>query len=140
VRPRRPPDDRATGALGLDQHCLDLVWRPDVVGQLDSRRTVTAERGPEAKYHRARLEEADLVARLLGAGPTQGLVEGPRASKVCDAKRDKADALFHVHSIAPLRRHLCSGSSRPGLRGSDRLSQLGLGSAVVGWRVEIKAQ
>ena len=70
------------------------------MGELDARRAVAAERGPEAEGHPAGLEEADLVVGLLGAAPAERLVEGAGAGEVGHAEGHQTDALVHGDTIA----------------------------------------
>src|SRR6266852_429923 len=79
---------------------VDFLGRPDVVRQFDPGRAVTAERGPQAEDHSACLEKRDLVVRLLGAAPAEGLVEGSGAGEIRHAKGHHADPLFHGPSMA----------------------------------------
>ena len=71
--------DRPAGPLRLGQESADRLGRTDVVRQLDPRRPVATERGPEPEYHPPGLEERHLVVRLHGAAPAERLVEGARA-------------------------------------------------------------
>ena len=102
-------------AIGLGEQGGDIPRRAHVVGELDARRAVAAERGPQAEDHPAGLEEAHLVVGLLRARPAQGLVERPRPAEVLDPEGDQAHALFHDRSsvgrgaVASTRRRLAPG-------------------------------
>jgi hypothetical protein len=65
------------------------------VRQLDCWCAVPAECGPQAEHHSAGLEEDHLVVWLLGARPSERLVEGASAGEVFYAKGYEADPLFH---------------------------------------------
>jgi hypothetical protein len=86
--------DRCAGPFGGHQHSADLLGRADVVGQFDAGRSMTAERCPQTQHHPASLKEADLVVWLVGAAPTQRLVEPAGAAEVGDAEGHEADALL----------------------------------------------
>src|SRR6266487_2636191 len=92
--------DGAARPLGLSKDRVNLLWRADVVSQLDPRGAVTTERGPQAEDHPAGLEEADVVVRLLRAAPAELLVERPCARQVGDAESHETDALLHARRIA----------------------------------------
>jgi hypothetical protein len=94
------PHDGTTCPFGLGQYAADLFGRADIVGELDPRSTVTAERCPQAEDHPPGLKEADLIVGLLCVVPAERLIERTGSGKVGDAKRHKADALVHAEIIA----------------------------------------
>jgi hypothetical protein len=65
---------------------------------------MASQRRPQPEDHSARLEEGDLIVRLLGAAPTERLVERQSATEIADAERDETDPLFHRPSMwAPVK-------------------------------------
>lgn len=92
---RRANDPAPCGFCLLQRH-TDLLGSVHVVGELDPRRAVSAERGPEGEHHSSRLEETDLIIRLLGSTPPESLIEGARRVQILDAEGHDTDALIHV--------------------------------------------
>lgn len=65
---------------------------------------MTAERRPQTEDHPGRLEEADLVVRLLRAAPAKRLVQRAGSEEICYAKGHQAYPLLHIASIPDARR------------------------------------
>jgi hypothetical protein len=86
--------------LGVFECRADFVGGADVVGEFDTRRTMSAESRPKAKHHSSGLEEADFVVRLLGATPTESFIERPCPAQIVDAEGHETDALLHVRILA----------------------------------------
>ena len=59
------PDDRTSGSFGFLEHLGYFCNRTHIVGQLDSRSTMTTESRPQAKDHPAGLKEAHIIIGLL---------------------------------------------------------------------------
>src|ERR1700693_4498805 len=92
--------DRRSRTDRRGEHGVDFLGRADVVRQLDARSALAAERRPQSEHHPAGLEEDHLFVGLLGAGPSERLVEGASAGEILYAKGYEADPLFHGRSMS----------------------------------------
>jgi hypothetical protein len=81
----------------------------------------------------SRLEEADLIVRLLRTAPAECLVKRPGSGKVRDTQRHEADPLLHTASIADGR---CAVSVATLASGSAALSRVRVGQSKPGKFVE----
>jgi len=102
------------------EHGINLLGRSDVVRQFDPWRAVAAERCPQPEDHSASLEEHDFVVGLLGASPSERLVESSGAAEVLHAECHETDSLFHwAKYVAPL-------GSKPAVVATVRSAAYGL--------------
>src|SRR5687768_927297 len=96
----RRPHDLPAGLLGLGKDDRNLFGGSNILCEFDTGCAVAPERGPEPQDHATSLEEADLLVRLLCAGPAHRLIKGSGPGQIADAEGYQTDALLHLASIA----------------------------------------